>query len=351
MLDQLSDELHRAAADRNPLRLLDTLPRLYAAARTADEPALSAVLARLGDLFERVPVRIGARLGVLCGALAELGGDPEPVAEPLVAELADCLELAGTFAAHWRTATGEAPPEPVADDHDWTEAAADRLAAAPLTREAAVELADAWSLAHLRSLPVLSILQLSPRLRHALPGRERLIAALGTVLDERPDLEFLAGLLRVLDDERLIVLHRPTGRGYEVVIGGLGDNAQLHTLLADVLSGPEAEGLLEGVRPDPAWVRAATDGPADPAAPPVRGSFALVDGRGRRIWNEGRPADIPRVAGVRVLVLDRPAYERSWRGGRIYPLMRPDVRLRRILPAGEAAAWLARVTREARVPA
>ncbi|MER7364860.1 hypothetical protein [Nonomuraea wenchangensis] len=351
MLDQLSDELHRAAADRNPLRLLDTLPRLYAAARSADEPALSAVLARLGDLFERVPVRIGARLGVLCGALAELGGDPEPVAEPLVAELADCLELAGTFAAHWRTATGEAPPEPVADDHAWTEATADRLATAPITREAAVELADAWSLAHLRSLPVLSILQLSPRLRHALPGRERLIAALGTVLDERPDLEFLAGLLRVLDDERLVVLHRPTGRGYEVVIGGIGDNAQLHTLLADVLSGPDAEGLLEGVRPDPAWVRAATDGAADPAAPPVRGPFALLDGRGGRIWNEGRPADIPRVAGVRVLVLERPAYERSWPAGRIYPMMRPDVRLLRILPAGEAAAWLARVAREARVPA
>ncbi|MEW9551402.1 hypothetical protein [Nonomuraea sp. NPDC050783] len=351
MLDHFTDELRRAVDDRDPARLLDTLPRLYGAARSADGQALTATLARLGDLFERVPVRIGARLGVLCGALAELGGDPEPVAGPLVAELSDCLELAGAFAAHWRSATGGEPPEPVDDDHEWTEAVADRLTAAPLTREAAVELTDAWSLAHLRAMPVVSILQLSPRLRHAVPGRERLIAALGTVLDERPDLESLAGLLRVLDNERLVVLHRPTGRGYEVVIGGIGDNFQLHTLLADALSGPDAEGLLEGVRPDPEWVRGAADGPVDPGAPPVRGQFNLVDGYGKWVWNEGRPADIPRLDGVRVLVLDPPPYQRSWSPGRLYPMMRGSVRLRRVLPADEAAAWLAKVAPEAGVPA
>ncbi|MCK2212636.1 hypothetical protein MF672_002310 [Actinomadura sp. ATCC 31491] len=325
MLDQLTDELHRAAADRDPARFLDLLPRLHAAARTAGEPALTATLARLGDLFERVPVRLGARLGVLCGALAELGGDPEPVAGPLVDELSDCLELAGAFAAYWRSATGGRPPEPVADDHRWTEATADRLTAAPLTRETAVELVGAWSLAHLRTRPVLSILQLSPRLRRALPGRERLIAALGTVLDERADLECLAGLLRVLDDERLIVLHRPAGRGYEVVIGGIGDNSQLRTLLAEALD--------------------------DPGGLPVRGPFTLADGHGRRVWDEGRPADIPRLDGVRVVVLGPPPYERPWRPSGRYPLMRPSVRLRRVLPAGEAAAWLARVAPEAQVTA
>jgi hypothetical protein len=343
MLDQLLDELFQAADDRDPARFFPVLPRLYAAAQTAEQPALSDALARLGDLFDRVPLRIGARLGVLCGALAELGGDPAPVAEPLVNELSDCLELAGRFAAAWRTATGEDPPDPVDDDHAWTEATAGRLMAAPLTREQAVEVTDAWSLAQLRALPVMSIMALSPQVRSTLPGRERLIAALGTVLDERPDLEFLAGLLRVLDNERLIVLHRPSGRGYEVVIGGIGDNFQLHTLLADALSGPAADGLLEGVRPDPAWVRAATDGAVDRDAEPVRGQFNLVDGHGKWIWNEGRPADIPRLDGVRVVVLDPPPYERSWSPGRIYQMMRPTVRLRRILPAEEAAAWLAKV--------
>jgi hypothetical protein len=346
MLDHVLDELFQAADGRDPARIFGVLPRLYAAAQEADPPALSAALARSAELFERVPLRIGARVGVLCGALAELGGDPEPVAEPLVNELSDCLELAGRFAATWRSVTGEEPPEPVEHDHAWTEDTAGRLTAAPLTREQAVELTDAWSLAELRAMPVMSILQLSPRVRTALPGRERLIAALGTVLDERADLELLAGLLRVLDDERLIVLHRPSGRGYEVVIGGIGDNFQLHTLLAGALCGPAADGLLEGVRPDPAWVRAATEGPVDRGAEPVRGQFNLVDAQGKWIWNEGRPADIPRLDGVRVVVLDPPPYERSWSPGRMYPMMRPAVRLRRILPAEEAAAWLAKVAPE-----
>ncbi|MGN9838916.1 hypothetical protein ACTMTI_12415 [Nonomuraea sp. H19] len=342
MLDQLLDELFQAAEDRDPARFFDVLPRLYAAAQAAEQPALSAALTRLGDLFERVPPLIGARLGVLCGALAERGADPAPVTEPLVTGLGDCLELAGRFAATWRTATGEEPPEPVDDDHDWAPVI-DRLTSAALTREQAVALTEAWTCAYLRALPVMSILQLSPRVRTALPGRERLIAALGSVLDERADLEFLAGLLRVLDDERLIVLHRPTGRGYEVVIGGIGDNFQLHTLLADALSGPDADGLLDGVRPDPSWVLAATEGQVDRDAAPVRGQFNLVDANGKWIWNEGRPADIPRLDGVRVVVLDPPPYERSWTPGRIYPMMRPAIRVRRILPADEAAAWLAKV--------
>ncbi|TMR95931.1 hypothetical protein [Nonomuraea basaltis] len=346
MLDQLLDELFQAADDRDPARFFAVLPRLYAAAQTAGQPALSAALARFGDLFERLPLRIGARLGMLCGALAELGGYPGPVTEPLVNELSDCLELAGGFAAKWRSVTGEEPPEPVDDDHHWTEATAGRLTSAALTREQAVELTDAWSFAYLRALPVMSILALSRQVRTSLPARERLIAALGTVLDERADLEPLAGLLRVLDGERLIVLHRPTRRGYEVVIGGIGDNFQLHTLLADALSGPAADGLLEGVRPDPAWVRAATDGPVESDAPPVRGQFNLVDANGKWIWNEGRPVDIPRLDGVRVVVLDPPPYERAWSPGRMYPMMRPALRLQRILPAEEAAAWLAKVAPE-----
>ncbi|MDP4502878.1 hypothetical protein [Nonomuraea turcica] len=345
MLDQLLDDLAQAAEDRDSACFFDVMPRLFAAAEGADRQTLSAALARLSGLFERVPSGIGARLGVLCGALAERGADPAPVAEPLVNGLSDCLELAGTFAAAWRTATGEELPEPVDDDYGWIPATAERLTGAALTREQAIVLTDAWTLAHLWAMPVMSILQLSPQVRAALPGRERLIAALGSVLDERADLEFLAGLLRVLDGERLIVLHRESGRGYEVLISGIGDNFQLHTLLAGALSGPAADGLLEGVRPDPAWVRAAADGPVEPGAEPVRGQFNLVDANGKWIWNEGRPADIPRLDGVRVVVLDPPPYARTWSPGRIYPMMRGDVRLRRILPQEEAAAWLAKVAR------
>jgi len=42
----------------------------------------------------------------------------------------------------------------------------------------------------------------------------------------------LIDLLAVRDAEELLVLHPGQGRGYRVRAGGIGDNFQLHTLLA-----------------------------------------------------------------------------------------------------------------------
>ncbi|SEG93486.1 hypothetical protein SAMN05444920_108132 [Nonomuraea solani] len=342
MLDRYLDELFQAAEARDADRLFATVPRFYAATEGVDEETLSRAAVALSEIFARVPPGIGVRLGILAGALAERGADPMPLAEPLVRGLTENLERAARFAVAWREATGQEPPEPDDDDPGWVADTATQLTG--LTEGDAFELADAWALTHMASMPVLSILQLSARVRAELPGRERLVAAMSAVLDDRGDLEWLAGVLAVLEDEHLIVLHRETGRGYEVVIGGVGDNFQLHTLLADAVSGPAAEGLIEGVRPEPEWVLAATAGP--PGTEPVRGQFNLVDAYGKWIWNEGLPAHIPFLDRVRVVVLDPPPYERSWSPGRRYPMMRATVRLKRILPADEAAAWTARLTPE-----
>ncbi|MGW3347980.1 hypothetical protein ACWDA3_32205 [Nonomuraea rubra] len=344
MLDHHLDALFQAAADRDPDRLFGHASQLYAATEDADEATLSAVAARFGEVFDLVPPGIGARLGIVAGALAERGADPAPLAEPLVGQLTGLLEQSAAFAAAWRSATGEAPPEPDDDDPDWLRNTAGRLTGQP--EHEAFELADAWASVYMAHMPILSILQLSPELRAALPGRERLVAALSAVSGDRDDLEWLAGLLAVLEDERLIVLHRETGRGYEVVIGGIGDNFQLHTLLADVVSGPEDHGLIEGVQPDPDWVMAASDGDVNPEDGPVHGQFNLVDAYGKWIWNDGVPADVPKLDGVRVVVLDPPPYARSWSPGRRYPMMPGTIRLERILPADEAAAWMARIAPE-----
>lgn len=138
----------------------------------------------------------------------------------------------------------------------------------------------------------------------------------------------------------LTVLHRPTGRGYRVVISGIGDNFQLHTLLAARLIGDEARGFLPGERPSAVEIAAATDGPDLTPADGITGVFNLVDRFGDWIWNEGRPADIPRLEGERVVVLDPPPYLRSWNAGRVYPLMRPSLEVQRVLAAGEAERWL-----------
>jgi len=63
---------------------------------------------------------------------------------------------------------------------------------------------------------------------------------------------WLHGLIQVLDDEPLLVLDRPGSRGYEVTISGIGDNFQLHTLLAAALIGdPAASAHGSGTKPVP----------------------------------------------------------------------------------------------------
>jgi hypothetical protein len=154
---------------------------------------------------------------------------------------------------------------------------------------------------------------------------------------------WLYGLLLVLDDEPMVVLHRATGRGYRVTISGIGDNFQLHTLLAAALIGDESRGMVPGKRPTDAEIAAASDGEDMTPAGGIRGNFNLVDAYGEWIWNEGRPADIPELEGTRVVVIDPPPYARSWNPGRAYPLMRPTVTVTGLLPPDEAKHWLSLV--------
>ncbi|MFI6101158.1 hypothetical protein ACIA8G_36915 [Lentzea sp. NPDC051213] len=168
--------------------------------------------------------------------------------------------------------------------------------------------------------------------RAGLPHRDRLLAAV-------PADSWLHGLLLVLDLEPLLVLHRPSGAGFEVTIGGIGDNFQLHTLLAYRL----IPSLIPGEPPLQPWVEAASVGPDLEPEGGIRGQFELSDAFGETIWNEGRPSDIPLFEDRRVVVLDPPPYARSWNAGRVYPMMTPMVDVARVLPSDEAAAWLAKV--------
>ncbi|WP_232542874.1 hypothetical protein [Streptomyces sp. QHH-9511] len=91
---------------------------------------------------------------------------------------------------------------------------------------------------------------------------------------------------------------RPTG--FKVRIGGIGDNFQLHTLLAHVLVGGghvpgtalSTESVWLATEPEPARQR--TDAVAT-------GALELLAADGERIWNEELPDDIPVVEGYRLL--------------------------------------------------
>ncbi|GAA2711602.1 hypothetical protein ACFY2R_25130 [Micromonospora olivasterospora] len=87
----------------------------------------------------------------------------------------------------------------------------------------------------------------------------------------------------------------------------------------------------------------ATDAPEERFGGTVVGSFNLVDGYGKWIWNEGAPADIPLFEGARVVVLDPPPYQRSWNNIRRFPMMSASLTVAGALPPAEAADWLDRI--------
>jgi hypothetical protein len=146
----------------------------------------------------------------------------------------------------------------------------------------------------------------------------------------------LAALARVLDDEPLVALEPASGRAFRLTMSGVGDNYQLHTLLAARLIGE----LVPGEPLPDGWVARATT--ARPGGSPITRRFRLVDGHGAYIAPEGIPADIGTLAGHRVVVLQPPGDVYRWDLGRLHEDMAGSLTLDRELPAGEARSWLAR---------
>ncbi|WP_051367805.1 hypothetical protein [Hamadaea tsunoensis] len=289
-----------------------------------------------------LPVLAAAPLGPgapVAGIVGSLAGDaPDPlVALPVLVERASTvLEDAAEFLAVY----ARLGVEPDRGDPD-----ADlRRLSAELTEREAYRLTASFHTADDWTQPVLYLCQRKD-VRLALPQRERLTRAVAATAEHLEVSHWLAGLLRVLDDEPLLVLDRATGKGFRLRMSGVGDNFQLHTLLAARLAGDLA------VRPlSAAELAAATDGEPQPAGG-LTGRFNLTGADGKWIWNEGRPDDIPLLGGVRVVVLDPPPYHRSWNAGRAYPLMLPEFVVEERLPAAEAAGLLSRVAPAATDPA
>lgn len=305
---------------------------LYAALNTIVErapesspEALQVAVERLVPVLAGIPFGVGADLAGIAGSMAGMALDPTVVLPVLVERGIDAARRAMLFAEVYE---GELP-----DPGDTGQV--DRVVE---TFGGDRSLIEAWFCAGDWLQPVLYLMQ-RKELRRALPERDALTTAVAAVKEHIGQAHWLHGLLLVLDDTKLVVLDRASGAGFEVTISGVGDNFQLHTLLAARLIGP---GRLPGTPPTPEMIAAATDGDLTPPGGIV-GQFNLVDAYGKWIWNEGRPADIPLFHGERVVVLDPPAYARGWNAGRAYPLMIPTVTVDRTLLTAEATAWLDKV--------
>ncbi|CAL9648184.1 hypothetical protein [Streptomyces sp. enrichment culture] len=328
-------ELEQAVAARDGGRTERAFGAAMSGLQSATDSECVLVGARLAALLPAFPPT-GPRsmLATMAGFCVERGAEPAACAEPILDGTHRDLLDAQEFARRWTAAGGAGDELPEADENIIDDALLARLGG---EAHEALRLALAWCSVEQWQPPALAVLCRSTevRRRHAsalLPACRDLAAL------KQHDLKCLAHALAILDDEPLVVLHRPTGTGFEVRIGGIGDNFQLQTLLAHVLVGG---GHVPGTAPSAESVRLATDpAPAQGRTAAVAtGSFELLAPDGQRIWNEGLPDDIPVVAGHRLLVLDEPMYARSWNADRFFPMLPGKAELTRVLSADEVQTW------------
>lgn len=341
-MPDLTAALVDALRQRDERAFDETMRSIVGQAQQASPQELTEALETLRPAMESIPFGMGVEPARLAAGFVELGGDPLVLLETLAVRVCEGLELAARFPAMWEAeASGEKLPS--SEESNKIPFVMERLRSSDESGYGA----QAWFTMQ-EWIPGLLLPLQQAVARKALARNQDLAARLIRAVEATTELidgaHWLHGLLLVVDDEKVVVLHRASSRGYELTIGGIGDNFQLHTLLAAHLIGDPARGLIEGTPPDPIWVAAASNGPDLQPAGGIRGQFNLVDFRGEWIWNEGRPRDIPKLDGVRVIVLDPSPYQQSWNTGRVYPLMYPSVSLDRQLSEVEAAGWLAKVS-------
>jgi hypothetical protein len=285
----------------------------------AGGPLLAAVLPHL-------PPGPRSTAAVLVGACVERGADPVRCAPPVLDAGHEALAAALGFVRAWQREHGGPPPDP--EEGEPSPQVLDRFGAPAVV---------AWWTARPWETACVAMLG-APAVRAGLPRRaERL--RLARELDGACGGGFRSLLYALLlpDGEPLVVLHRRSRTGWMMRMHGIGDVFQLHTLLADVLIGG---GRLPGEAPSAEAVAVCR---TEPGQVTTSGAFDLVAADGSRLWNEGSPGDIPPVDGARVLVVDPPAYQRSWPAGRFFPGVPGDLSLERPLTPAETDHWFARV--------
>ncbi|MBR7825119.1 hypothetical protein KDK95_02285 [Actinospica sp. MGRD01-02] len=298
-----------------------------------------------------------AKLAIVAGAMVERGASPMSLAEVLPERVLMTMASYLTLERIWdRAAQGRPLPEftPPLDQmllHEIEETVAVYVRRSGQSEQAEqsgrriAQIAYSWFSLEDWINPLISAMTSSREFRDAMAWREDIADGAGRLKHRSERAYWLHGLCLVRDDEPLIVLDPTTGRGFRLTMSGVGDNYQLHTLLADRLIRPEHGGLLDTQPPEPAWVEAATTaspGPFDVTNPIMR-RFRLFDGHGGYVYPEGRPADIEPLDGVRVLVLHPPNGNYGWSNGRAYASMVPTLTLDREIEPAEAAQWLSRI--------
>jgi len=357
--------------------------------KKASAGEVTEALQKFAALFPRVPLVAAGLVAINCGSLIERGGDPAIAGPALLDFLPRINETGRDFYTRIRAlAAGDESlldelRQESADGADeaeggeirqWT---TDEVIDQHVANEGWGRLANQFGpvlfqdhpesvLGHMSEdffrLALIAHLSRSKTLRSTARSRPSLLEQTLQV-DEAGGMHrsFLANILQVLDDELLLVIHVEQEKGYDVRIGGLSDNFQLHTLLAGALIGSPAQGWLVGTAPSKRAVAECRDADiAEGGGAQMTGAFNLCNWTALRpdgslsedaddagdnwIWNEGCPAEIVPFEGRRIVLLGKPPYERLWRAGRQFCGMVGDLTVERMLGAAEVTEWLKRLT-------
>jgi len=288
----------------------------------------------------------GGRAALQAGGLIEHGEPVRPLVQALETRLPQILEQATRFLRAAREAFPDALSEQTGSgvrlgDSELPVEWVQSFAAEDYTALASWVALDWWC------LPMIAALTREPAERARLSGlredAEPLVREHGTV-------QFFDMMLAAPSDESLLFVDQRTRRAFELKMDGVAVNFELHTLLGVALAQP-----LGLQPPDPASI-AALFGELAAQAPHTVGMWNLYDHRAlstldageevgldKWVWNEGRPEDIPKVDGTRLVVAGAPPYERTWQTTRTFQALMPKVELVRELTPDEAAALLAQL--------
>lgn len=283
---------------------------------------------------------ITADLCVVAGALVEMGTDPGPTGVQVLNRLHTMGKGALVFLHAWQRTGQDPPPDP-----DAVTAKAETRVSTELGPKAPSATMCWWTIRRhgLAAKTMLSQTNVRSHLRGDPSLHAELVALTNQLSASLTEFDQIRALLRMAEATSALVMDRHSKRAFRVLFDGIGDNFQLHTLLANALIGPNGQGL-NGQPPDPRWVASYQDGPVDPNAQTVRGCWNLVAHDGTWVWNEGMPAEIPTIDGEHILILDEQPYPRSWNAGRRHPHVHGWVEVESELTHQEATLWWKRVS-------
>ncbi|MFD0035476.1 hypothetical protein ACFVJK_46330 [Streptomyces sp. NPDC127172] len=346
-ITRLVDELVAQMKSGSPRGFQKAITQLGDTARAGGPQALTATVEALAPWLPSLSGRF-AKTAVLAGACVEWGGSPMALADFLPQRTADAMELNALVATSWAEA---APGKPLPPPDSASTKPLLRVLTPPAGTLGGVNQRDltqivmSWYDMEDWLKATITVLARQP-FRAAVPAtvKAELRDNAALVGDRSQRAGWVRDLASVLDDQQLIVLDPRTRRGYHLTMSGIGDNHQLHILLADRLIGDPDQGLVPGDRPALSWVEAATDGnPQLGLNNPAIRSFRLFDGHGTYISPQAVPANIEPLNSARVVVLHPPNGSFGMANGRTFENMTPTLSLDRILEPDETESWFTRI--------